>query len=234
MPKLFVFLMSFSFLFSCEDGMDKKHLFILSGQSNMARLDPEISFIPTLQAAFRKENIIVVKDAMGSQPISRWYKNWTFPNSDTPENRGDLYDKLIGKVLDSIQNKNIASVTFIWMQGERDARMEYSDVYEESLMGLYNQLGNDLERTDINFIIGRLNDFDMKNEKWPHWTKIRDIQVKVGTSNSRFAWINTDDLNDRLNGNNIEVINDLHMSVEGYKILGERFAKKAIELIEKN
>jgi hypothetical protein len=35
----------------------------------------------------------------------------------------------------------------------------------------------------------------MQNKKWPHWTKIRDIKMKVGNSNKKFSWINTDDLN---------------------------------------
>ena len=34
-------------------------LFILSGQSNMAALDPEVSFIPTLKAAFPADDLIV-------------------------------------------------------------------------------------------------------------------------------------------------------------------------------
>jgi len=52
----------------------KTHLFILSGQSNMAGLNPQISFTPTVETAFGKENVIVVKDAKGGQPIMRWYK----------------------------------------------------------------------------------------------------------------------------------------------------------------
>jgi arylsulfatase A-like enzyme len=40
----------------------KKHLFILSGQSNMAGLNPEISFTPAVETAFGKDNVIVVKD----------------------------------------------------------------------------------------------------------------------------------------------------------------------------
>ena len=86
----------------------------------------------------------------------------------------------------------------------------------------------------MNFIIGRLSDFDMENSKYPHWTMIRDIQVKVAESNSRFEWINTDDLNDGLNRNGKEIKDDLHMSAEGYVTMGKRFADKAIELIKKN
>ena len=34
-----------------------KHLFILSGQSNMLGLKPEESFTPTIEAQFGKENV---------------------------------------------------------------------------------------------------------------------------------------------------------------------------------
>jgi lysophospholipase L1-like esterase len=225
-------LISLFILVSCEQ--KGKHVFILSGQSNMVRMNPKLSFIPMLEAVFGKEKIIVVKDAMGSQPISRWYKNWKSQNGNSPENRGDLYDVLLHKVKDSIKNQQAASVTFIWMQGERDARMQFASVYEESLLGMYQQLSTDLKRNDINFIIGRLSDFDMENKKWPHWKKIRDIQEKVGNLNPNFTWINTDDLNTGIDNNGKEVTNDLHLTKEGYKILGERFAEKAIELIQKN
>jgi len=40
-----------------------KHLFILSGQSNMAGLNPAISFTPAVHEAFGPENCIVIKDA---------------------------------------------------------------------------------------------------------------------------------------------------------------------------
>ncbi len=223
----------FSFL-SCSAQNQSKHLFILSGQSNMVRLHPEETFLPSLQDALGSESIIVVKDAMGSQSIRRWYKDWNDPNGAVPDVRGDLYDRLLQKVRDSIKTQNIASVTFIWMQGERDARMQFSSVYEASLLGLYQQICEDLNRRDINMVIGRLNDFDMTNTKWPHWTKIRDIQIQVGNSNPRFVWVDTDDLNDGINSEGKAIQNDLHLSVEGYKILGKRFAEAALQLLKDN
>jgi hypothetical protein len=120
------------------------------------------------------------------------------------------------------------------MQGERDAREKLGAVYEESLTGLYNQVSNDLNRQDINFVIGRLSDFDLENTKYPNWTLIRDIQVKVATSNPLFSWVNTDDLNDGFNNNGKPIKNDLHMSVLGYKTLGERFADASIKLIKQH
>ena len=55
-----------------------KHLFILSGQSNMAGMDPKLSFIPAVEEKFGKENVIVVKDAHGGRPIRDWSNVHTF------------------------------------------------------------------------------------------------------------------------------------------------------------
>jgi hypothetical protein len=209
-----------------------KHLFILSGQSNMAGLKLEESFTPEIKEKFGEENIIVVKDALGGQPIRRWYQDWKPLEGNEPKAQPDLYDTLMTKVYLAIENEEIATVTFIWMQGEKDAREKHGEVYETSLTGLYSQLSQDLDRKDINFIIGRLSDFDMLNEKYPHWTMIRDTQVKVGESNPRFDWVNTDDLNDGVNRGGKEIKDDLHMSSKGYITMGKRFAYKSIKLIE--
>ena len=209
-----------------------KHLFILSGQSNMVGLNPDESFIPILEKKFGKEKIIIIKDAKSGQPIRRWNKTWKGKNFEIKDSIGNLYNSLINKVRKVIINKKINTVTFIWMQGERDAREELADFYEESLIDLYNQLTYDLKFKDINFLIGRISDFDLLNINYKHWTRIRDIQVKVAESNIRFDWINTDDLNDGINKKGIKINNDLHYSVSGYKILGQRFAEKAIKMID--
>ncbi|SMD42128.1 protein of unknown function [Aquiflexum balticum DSM 16537] len=213
--------------------IDGKHLFILSGQSNMEGLNPEESFIPILKDSLGGDKIIVVKNAMGGQPIRRWYKDRETIDGNSLIEKPDLYDSLMNLVNTVIQNENILSVTFIWMQGERDARESYGSVYEASLIGLYNQLSKDLGRSDVNFLIGRLNDFDLRNEKYPDWTVIRDIQVKVAESNPHFDWVDTDDLNDGVNREGQKIENDLHMSAQGYVILGKRFAEKSIQLIKK-
>lgn len=115
-------------LSACTDKNEGKHLFILSGQSNMVHLNPEVSFTPLLEEEFGKENVIIVKDAKGSQPIRRWYKNWKPLVGDEPKVRHELYDVLINKVYSAIVNENIETITFIWMQGERDAREKQGEV----------------------------------------------------------------------------------------------------------
>ena len=205
----------------------KTHLFILSGQSNMAGLNPDLSFTPTVTKGLSADKVIVVKDAVGGQPIRRWYKKWHAPEGkDIPAGKqpwGDLYDQMMRKVKPAIAAARPDTVTFVWMQGERDAKESLSDVYAESFKGMIAQLQADLGRTDINVVIGRLSDFGNDDKAYPHWTKIRDIQVKLAEDDPRTEWVDTDDLNGPNNG--------LHYAKEGYVELGKRFADKALALI---
>ena len=209
-----------------------RHLFILSGQSNMQGHRPQEAFTPAVEKVLGEANVIVIQDALGGQPIQRWWKQWKSPKGEKPAKTGDLYDRLLGKVNPAIKGQTLKSVTFIWMQGERDAKQLWGPVYAASLKGLYDQLSKDLKRKDINFVIGRLSDFDMANKRYSHWTMVREAQVKVAESNPRFIWINTDDLNDGVNRKGKSIKNDLHYSAEGYKTLGKRFAESALKLIK--
>jgi len=208
------------------------HLFILSGQSNMAGLRPELSFTPTVEKEFGKENVIVVKLAQGGQPIRRWFKEWKPADGPKPENNGDLYEKLIAEVRKASGERKVDTVTFVWMQGEADARQGHGGVYAKSLNGLVEQLSKDLKREDINLVIGRLSDFDMKNKVYKDWTKVREVQVEVAGASPRGAWVDTDDLNDKP-GKDGSLKNDLHYTKDGYVTLGKRFADAAIGLIKK-
>ena len=127
-----------------------------------------------------------MKDAQSGQPIRRWYKKWKPAQGNTPKATGDLYDRLMKKVYAAIEGKKFTTVTFVWMQGERDAREEHGEIYAASLEGLIDELASDLNLENVNCIIGRLSDFDMKNESYPHWTIVRKAQVEPGLCISDF------------------------------------------------
>ena len=224
-----LFLLAFGLAFAEEE----KHLFILSGQSNMAGLKPEESFIPAVEKKFGKEGVIVVKSAIGGQPIRRWDKSWKATGSQNAKQIGDLYEKLMNTVKPKIEGQKLASVTFLWMQGEKDARESLGDLYGDSFKRVLAQVKKDLELDNLYFVIGRLSDFDMKNSRYPHWTKLRDVQVALAESDQNGSWVDTDDLNDGKNRRGKEISNDLHYSAEGYKTFGSRLAESAIGLIEK-
>lgn len=208
-----------------------KHLFILSGQSNMAGLQPNQSFTPELVQRFGNENIIVVQDAHGGQPIRRWFKDWKPEKGEAPKGNGDLYDTLMKKVEAATEGKEIASVTFLWMQGENDARNSHGTVYEASLKGLVKQVSADLKHERVNLVIGRLSDHGNGNPRFPHWEMIRKAQEKVAEDAPHGEWVDTDDLNDGKTRQGKEVKNDLHYTAAGYITFGKRLAEASINLI---
>ena len=231
-----LFLLKFFFLCSISAFADGhgKHLFILSGQSNMQGHRPEEAFTPMVENALGKEKVLVIQDALGGQPIHRWWKKWRNPQGEKPIQIGDLYDRLMLKVNAKIEGQEIKSICFIWMQGERDAKMGWGILYEKALLGLHAQLAEDLKwkKNDLGFVIGRLSDFDMSNKRYPHWTMVRDVQERVTNSNKNFFLVNTDDLNDGVSRRGKEIKDDLHYSAEGYKILGRRFAEACVQIIQ--
>lgn len=210
-----------------QDVATGKHLFILSGQSNMAGMDPKASFTPAVEKQFGKQQVIVVKHARGGQPIRRWYKQWQ-PSSgqpvSKPESRGDLYDALMTAVGKAIEGQEIRSVTFVWMQGERDAKTNEVAVYKDSLKGLVQQIRDDLKRDDVNVVIGKLGSGQLHGRAWSeNWAKLRNVQEEACSEDPRWMLIDCDDL---------EMKKDqLHFTPEGYKGMGQRFADAAIKLI---
>jgi len=221
-----VLLFWFTMAVAVEDAQPHKtRLFILSGQSNMVRLDPDVSFTPALKKAFPDDRVIVIKDAKGGQPIRRWNKK-ALPSKGETAAVGNLYDRLIAKVKADAVKNNFSTVTFVWMQGERDAKEQHGDQYAAELRSVLDQLKQDIGRDDIYVVLGRLSDYGLKRPKLRNeWEKVRNAQMQVAGADSRSAWVDTDDLN----GDKDE----LHYTDEGYAKFGERLAQAAITLLTK-
>jgi hypothetical protein len=213
------------------DSKSSKHLFILSGQSNMR--DPMIkTFTDTMKKALGEDQVIVVSLGQPSAPIRCWYRNWPAPEGVKPlANGAELYDKLMMNVQKSIKGQQIKSTTFVWMQGEADAESGWASRYEESFFGVLDQLKKDLGIQEINFVLGRINDYWLPGRRIVDGDKMRALQVKMAESSPRGAWINTDDLNTGVNPWGTYEFDGGHFPNPGYRVMGKRFARQACKLV---
>lgn len=208
----------------------KLRLFILSGQSNMAGLNPDVSFTPAVTKEFAGDEVLVVKYAIGGQPIARWFEQWKLPegaaNADQAARLkpGDMYVKLMEQVRAAVGDRKPDSVAFVWMQGERDAKMGWQSVYAAALNGVLAQLRRDLQRDDLAVVIGRLSDYQQGEM---NWDAVRTAQEQVAAGEKFGVWVDTDDLN------NVGDKHALHYTKNGYAELGRRFADEAIKLIRR-
>lgn len=206
-----------------------KHLFILSGQSNMQRLKPAQSFTPIIASVLGSDNILLVKEAWGGQPIRRWCKDWQavagahWPEREHRRVSGDLYDRLIRSVRKATEGHSIASVTFVWMQGEEDAEAHLAAAYGLNLTSLLQQLRQDLvSGVPFFLLVGQLNNYGLSQPAAPYWRLIQCAQRSLVSEYEAASLVSTDDLELSADG--------LHFSPAGYRQLGERFARAAIAL----
>jgi hypothetical protein len=207
-----------------------RHLFILSGQSNMAGLKPEAAFLPELKKLLPGADIQCVKFAKGGQPIRKWVPTWDAiaAKSDLGPRKdpGGYYAEVLKLAAGNIAAGQPKTITFLWMQGERDAKEQLSAAYEESMNTLISNLRKDLGNPKMNFVIGRLSDFSTAD----HWEAVRKAQVKVAEDDPRGAWVDTDDTNNK--EKNGKLRDDLHYTKAGYDLFGQRLARQAVLLIE--
>lgn len=223
--RILLFIWSGILIAANEDHHPKTRLFILSGQSNMARLDPKLSFTPTLKNAFPNDQIVIIKDAMGGQAIRRWYKKSVPERGESSASIGTLYDRLLLKVKAVVAKNHFDSVVFVWMQGERDAVEHHGDQYALQLRGLIDQLKQDIGRDDLYVVVGRLGDFGLKRPRIKSdWEKVRNAQMQVVDTIGHAAWVDTDDFN----GEN----DALHYTHDGYINFGKKLAQTAISLLK--
>ncbi|MEM6257721.1 MAG: sialate O-acetylesterase [Planctomycetota bacterium] len=208
-----------------------RHLFMLSGQSNMTPMLAK-SFRRCMAETLGRANIVVAHTGHPGQPIKRWYKDWRPPagmTDDKPESNGKLYDALMRGVERAVKGGPIATVTFIWMQGEADADRGWGSVYADSFMGLLEQLKRDLEVDRINFVAGRINEFWLEKQDGE---LMRQVLQSLGEDHANGDWVDTDDLNRGVNPWGGYSFEDGHYPPSGYVVMGQRFAKAACRLID--
>jgi hypothetical protein len=228
------------FLSAPATAQDKQaHLFILSGQSNMQGMKPQNGFEQEAKKLFGEAPYIKV--AQGGRPIRLWVTEWDSiakkrgidvdATRAKDKNKGTEYYEPILKQFKAMlkEHPQHASVTFCWMQGERDARENLHEAYGESLTQLISNLRRDLNQPNMYFVIGRLSDFGKSDD--PAWQAVRKAQVTVASQDPRGAWVDCDDLNNKVDKNG-KARDDLHYTQEGYKLLGERYARQAKLMID--
>jgi len=208
----------------------KVRLFLLSGQSNMVGIKPEEVFTPKVKEAFPDDEVIVVKFAKSGRSISGWVPTWKSlkPGEEKKKGGKAFYVKLTQDAEKQLAGRKPESVTFVWMQGERDGRMGHGKEYGPALNDLLKMLQETYGREDIDFVLGRLSDHGLdKQEEFPGWVEVREAQETFVKADPKHrAMVDTDKFNETGDG--------LHYDEAGRKELAGRFAEESIRLIKEN
>lgn len=185
------------------------HIFVLSGQSNMAGMDPKAGLVPEAAKLFPNSEVVYLKVSQGGRPIRLWVGEWngiaakhSISTQSTPKYYQPILDQYAGLI-----EKHPQPASVCGSDGATDRR-------------------RDLKQPKMNFVIGRLSDFGKPDNA----QAIRKFQVDIAEADERGAWIDCDDLNDKgAEGTKHDV---LHYTKDGYELLGRRYVRQAKALIE--
>lgn len=212
------------------------HLVIFSGQSNMGAVKPEAAFLPEIRSLLPDAEVLHFKVAVSGEPIRYWLPEWDALAADhglTARNdKGPIYYQQILAEFNALKRAHpkIDSITLCWMQGERDAKTGLASAYEHALSQFIANLRRDLPRPDLAIVIGRLSDHRPGDDLQSGWDTVRAVQLRVATRDPLAAWVDTDDLNDKLLPDGTPD-DDLHYTAEGYLTFGRRLARQTARLI---
>jgi hypothetical protein len=159
----------------------KVPLYFLAGQSNawyMSHNFGEDSFHARVTDKF--ESVITDFTAVGSTSIFKdseeldWY-----PYEDYDNSSGELFEQMISKITNHIENNNAYLAGVFWIQGEADAGnpADYGDYLYKLISTLNNNFGE-----DYNFSLALLSDQASRNETVVGWSELRNIQINMKNS----------------------------------------------------
>ena len=214
-----------------------KHLFVLSGQSNMTGVLKK-AFTEKVEQQLGAENVEVVISMRSGRGLRFWVKDYQYSRGNKlpakkDRSNGEEYPRLFKVAKDALDKEEFKTVSFIWMQGESDACSKNGlyKVYDVNFKKFYRKLKGDLKLDKMYFVIGRISDFGLRkntknysDERAMQWKEVRKFQVHCAESHKDGAWIDTDDLIDETN---------LHYLGDKREKLGNRFADKAVEQLVK-
>lgn len=138
-----------------------------------------------------------------------------------------LYRLLLAQLRDALKAMEAAGDTprvsgFFWMQGETDGANEaHAAAYERNLRLFIARVREDVIDGDkatagdpLPFVLARVG--PRPKQGYTYQDVVRAAQVRVAESESRVAWVNTDDLRRDTDG--------VHLLAPGVLTLGERWA----------
>ena len=197
-----------------------------SNDGQMGNFGPELTFGRDIQKALGDQKVVLLKYSVGGTGLS---KHWFAGGTDDPSSDGEMYTgfkELVRAGLSRLKSDNpdaeIRVEAMLWHQGEGDVGTA-SARYETNLTHFIHGVRHDLNLPDLPFFIGGLSDIQgiyYKRHKRYEWMQIvLQAQKDVAAADPN-SWFVSLDEKDGLTTQPVE----LHFDVNGYKVMGERFA----------
>lgn len=181
---------------------------------SVSGLDCGMSFAKKLLDSISQGiSIAVIPCAVGGSSIEQWINNEPFRGVTLLDNFKDK----VGFAKDYGIVKGI-----IWHQGESNAKSKLIPKYSQRLDSLINKFRFLVKNDTLPIILGELGSYSKPTEKQMRWDSINTVIQNIAWKDKNIDLVKTRDLKHK--GDNV------HFDSESQRILGERYAKKYLEI----
>ncbi len=192
----------------------------LTGNFNVRpdRFGPEYGLSENLNQTFPYQHFTLLKYSIGGASLLDWAPNYSKEKAEITGNAkfGNVYAQCFSKVDSLLANDLVEPAAFLWMQGERDARIpEAGKDYYQNFKQLIESIRQRLGQPELPFIFGMVNP---PADKYAALETVRAAQRKIAATLPNVFIIETDDL-EKLKDN-------LHYNTAGQLEMGKRFGEQ--------
>lgn len=184
---------------------------------------PEYGLSEKLNQAFPHQDFTLLKYAIGGASLLDWAPNYDEKQAEITGNAqfGNVFEKCFVQIDSLMTNKEAIPTAFLWMQGERDARIpEAGKDYYKNFKQFIQSIRTKLKKPNLPFVFGMINP---PAEKYPAVSTIRAAQRKIAQKLPYVYVVETDDLQKHPD--------NLHYDAMGQLELGRRFGEQLKKLL---
>ncbi len=150
----------------------------------------------------------LIPSAVGGSPIASWR-----PGAVDSATQAMPYDDALRRTRYAMQQGTLKAI--VWHQGETDAMWRRAPQYEAALVELIAQLRQDLNASEVPFIIGQLGQF--AESPWDDaWGAVDQAHQRVAQTVPNVFFVSSDGLGHKGD--------TLHFSADAMRTFGQRYA----------
>ncbi len=161
-------------------------------------------------------SIAMIPTAVGGSSIGQWLNNET-------HREVALLDNFSNKVTFAAEYGIIKGI--LWHQGESNASEKRIPNYAQNLNTLFHKFRKITDNYSLPVLLGELGSFAQPEEKQSRWNTVNAIIHSVAKKDDNMAVVSAKELN--------HIGDHVHFDGQSQRKLGERFAKKYLELTGK-
>ncbi|MEQ9443027.1 MAG: sialate O-acetylesterase [Cyclobacteriaceae bacterium] len=182
---------------------------------------PEVGLSRVLHQQFPDANFLLIKYAIGGASLLDWapdYDSTEAVITGHPE-FGNMYDSLWAKVDNITTGYVTETIAFLWMQGERDARIPEAGIdYYSHFKTFIEAIRQDAALLNLPIIFGLVNP---DPERYTAVTTVQTAQRDIARTINNVWMIDTSDLG--------KWDDQVHYNTQGQLELGRRFGETLLE-----